>query len=116
MTKSELELRVLELERELEKANKYKDLKEKNDQLIQQVYDKNKEMKQLREELRQQREKFSKVNGSYNKLASIFDEYIKSYNDAIETQKLFLRSNLRSQELMNSKIKNFNSSDEGGTK
>lgn len=116
MTKSELELRVQELEKELQKANKYKEVKERNDQLIQQLYDKNKETKQIREELKQQQEKFSKVNGSYNKLATIFDEYIKSYNDAIETQKLFLRSNLRSQELMNSKIKNFNGSDEGGTK
>lgn len=116
MTKSELELRVQELEKELQKANKYKEVKERNDQLIQQLYDKNKETKQIREELKQQQEKFSKVNGSYNKLATIFDEYIKSYNDAIETQKLFLRSNLRSQELMNSKIKKFNGSDEGGTK
>jgi hypothetical protein len=115
MTKSELELRVQELEKELQEAKTYKQYKRKAEELTQQTYDSNKTIKKLREESREHQEKFSKIEFSYNKLAKLFDEYIKSYEDSIETQKLFLRSNLRSQELMNSKIEKFNGSKEGGT-
>jgi len=69
----------------------------------------------LEQTIQSKDEAFSKINQSYNQLASLFDEYIKGFEDSIETQKLFLRNNLRSQELLNSKIKKFNGSKEGGT-
>jgi len=126
MTKAELELRVQELERELqmrvqelekklEEASRYKEFKKRNEELTQQLYDKNKSFKTLEQTIQSKDEAFSKINQSYNQLASLFDEYIKGFEDSIETQKLFLRNNLRSQELLNAKIKKFNGSKEGGT-
>lgn len=126
MTKAELELRVQELERELkmrvqelekelQEASRYKEFKKRNEELTQQLYDKNKSFKTLEQTIQSKDEAFSKINQSYNQLASLFDEYIKGFEDSIEIQKLFLRNNLRSQELLNAKIMKFNGSKEGGT-
>jgi len=41
-------------------------------------------------------------------LAKLFEEYTKASEDAIEINKLFLRNTLRTQELLNAKIKAFN--------
>jgi len=85
MTKAELELRVQELERELqmrvqelekklEEASRYKEFKKRNEELTQQLYDKNKSLKTLEQTIQSKDEAFSKINQSYNQLASLFDE------------------------------------------
>lgn len=115
MTKTELEIRNKELEEILKEQENFQEIKKRNDQLVQEVYDKNKAIKSLEQTLQNKEQLLSKLNQSYNDLAALFDEYIRTFEDGIEIQKLFLRNNLRNQELINAKIKNFNGSKEGGT-
>jgi hypothetical protein len=44
----------------------------------------------------------------FNQLATLFDAHIKASDDIVETNKLFLRNILRTQELMKIKITAFN--------
>ena len=126
MTKQELEIRNKELEEInqnlyekmellLLDENKLKDLESRNKQLIQEVYDKGKVIKTLEQSIQEKDEVFKNINNKYNELANLFDEYIRSFDDNIEINRLFLRNVLKNQELMNEKIKKFNGSNEGGT-
>lgn len=108
MTKVELEKKVKELEEKLAKKNEQPELRKRNEELIQQLYDANIGHKRLSEEFGKHKENHKVLSDKYNKLAALFDEYIKSTDDIVDTNKLFLRTALRAQELMSIKIKAFN--------
>lgn len=66
------------------------------------------EVDALQKEIQNRDRQVEAVSSKFNELAKLFDEYIKSFDDIMELQKLFLRNNLRSQELLQAKIKAFN--------
>jgi len=87
--------------------------------LTQQVFDRDKqkikedqEHKLVIETMKKEAELKAKqtdaLSTKFNELAKLFDEYIKGADDMIELSKLFLRNNLRTQELLQNKIKAFN--------
>lgn len=118
--------------------NDSQEVKKRNEELIQEIFDKNKEIASFKEKqekatvtfresvdsiTKNQNEKFEKLKNEYdllqkkfNELAQIFDEYIKSSDDIIELSKLGLRNQMRNKELMSIKIQEFNNSYEGGNK
>lgn len=119
MTKQELEIRNKELEEQLailyEKVelfalseDKIKELEKRNQGLVQEVYDARKTIEKTQNKVQEEIKSGSELSKKYNELAQLFDEYIKSTDDIIETSKLFLRNTMRTQELMNKKIIAFN--------
>ena len=119
MTKQELEIRNKELEEQLailyEKVelfalseDKIKELEKRNQGLVQEVYDARKTIEKTQNKVQEEIKSASELSKKYNELAQLFDEYIKSTDDIIETSKLFLRNTMRTQELMNKKIIAFN--------
>lgn len=165
---AQLEEKVQQLEKELMMVGQQdtEQLQKRNDELVQEVFDKNKIIDNLNKTIDKQKkveenhgvalnEKINEINEEnklktenvrntykeaiidlekkhnirldemkqgyevlqkkYNELAQLFDEYIRASDDIIELGKLMVRNNLRSQELMNEKIKKFNSH-EGGNK
>jgi predicted RNase H-like nuclease (RuvC/YqgF family) len=68
----------------------------------------NAEVADLKRQMVDKEKQQEQISQKFNELAKLFDEYIKSFDDIMEVQKLFLRNNLRSQELMQGKIKAFN--------
>jgi predicted nucleic acid-binding Zn-ribbon protein len=118
MTKAELELRVQELEQQLENIpdeNELKDLRERRKNLTQEVFDANKKIKILEETIQNKDKVYIEITNRFNDLASLFDDYIKGFDDVIATNKLFLRTANSTKELLEIKIKKFNGSEEGGT-
>lgn len=101
-TKKQLEEALLKLEGEVKQILKERDAR------TQEVLDKGKEVNALKQQIQQRDAQIEQLSSKFNELAKLFDEYIKSFDDIIEVQKLFLRNNLRSQELMQAKIKAFN--------
>lgn len=103
-----------------------KELTKTRDELTQKVFDLEKEKTRLDLEHKAQIEAMKKeaeikakttetLSSKFNDLAKLFDEYIKGTDDMVELYKLFLRNNLRTQELLQNKIKAFNG-DEGESK
>jgi hypothetical protein len=111
--------------------NEIVELKELNKQLIdernkrtQELFDRDKEVERLKKIHEGQKSVFENqiiekdknleaLSQKFNELAKLFDEYIKGFDDIIELQKLQLRNVLRTQELLQIKIKAFNG--EGGS-
>lgn len=96
-----------------------KDLTKTRDGLTQQIFDRDKQkvkedqehhavVESLRKQLELQQKETSALTQKFNSMASLFDEYIKGTDDMVELSKLFLRNNLRTQELLQNKIKAFN--------
>ena len=108
MTKQELELRVAELEEKLKGMPDVKEMKQREQELVQETYDTKKELHRLRKTIEEGTKKHTELSQKFNSLASLFDEYIKAADDIVQTNKLFLRNATRTQELMNIKIKAFN--------
>lgn len=48
------------------------------------------------------------LTNKFNELAKLFDEHLKGFDDILELEKLMIRNNLRTQELLQIKIKAFN--------
>lgn len=118
MTKAELEIRVQELEKQLENIpdeNEIKDLRERRKNLTQEVFDANKKIKVLEDTIQSKDKIYQDITNKFNELANLFDEYIKGFDDVIATNKLFLRTSISTKELLEIKIKKFNGSEEGGT-
>jgi hypothetical protein len=65
-------------------------------------------IKELETQLNLKIKQYEQVSSKFNELAKLFDEYIKGADDMVELSKLFLRNNLRTQELLQNKIKTFN--------
>lgn len=119
-TKKELEQALAEVSTELLKLEgNVKQILKERDARTQEVLDKGKEIEQLKmdcglekqaiqRELKEKDKQLEVLSNKFNELAKLFDEYIKSFDDIMEVQKLFLRNNLRSQELLQGKIKAFN--------
>jgi predicted RNase H-like nuclease (RuvC/YqgF family) len=115
-----LEQTVLELQNKIvELQNNIIDLSKTRDNLTQQIFDNDKIKIKIQQEHElvistMKKEAESKatqteiLSSKFNELAKLFDDYIKSFDDTIELQKVFLRNNLRSQELLQVKIKAFN--------
>jgi FtsZ-binding cell division protein ZapB len=108
MTKLELEKRVAELEKQLEGMPDVERLKQRNEQLLQEGYDHKRRHGELETEFKKHKEVHQGLITKFNRLAQIFEEYTKASEDTIEINKLFLRNALRTQELLNAKIKAFN--------
>jgi len=112
MTKVELELRVEELEKQLEEKEKevslLKDAKTQNKTYVEEIYHKNKEMNKLKQSLDQKVKSSNELGSKFNELAALFDEYMKTFEDNININELFLRNIKRARELMNIKITAFN--------
>ena len=119
-TKKQLEEALAEVSTELLKLEgEVKQILKERDARTQEVLDKGKvidelkrefevERKALNEQIKQREAQIEQLSSKFNELAKLFDEYIKNFDDIMEVQKLFLRNNLRSQELMQAKIKAFN--------
>ena len=119
-TKKEMQEVIVNLSNQLEVLqNELKQVLKERDDRIQDVLDKGKVIDELKreKELEQQALKrdiveketqLEQLSRKFNELAKLFDDYIKNFDDIMEVQKLFLRNNLRSQELMQGKIKAFN--------
>jgi len=115
-----LQQKVVELEGSIKQLQEQiKDLIKTRDTLTQQVFDRDKqkikedqEHKLVIETMKKEAELKAKqtdaLSTKFNELAKLFDEYIKGADDMIELSKLFLRNNLRTQELLQNKIKAFN--------
>ena len=112
MTKVELELRVEELEKQLQEKEKevslLKDTKAQNKTYVEEIYHKNKEIKKLTASLEEKVKTSSELGSKFNELAALFDEYMKTFEDSININELFLRNIKRGRELMNIKITAFN--------
>lgn len=114
------ETTIKELEASINALNfQIKDLMIRKDELIQKDFDNEKlkesvakEHKTALEAVKKESEMKAKtleqLSNKYNELAKLFDEYIKGADDMVELSKLFLRNNLRTQELLQNKIKAFN--------
>jgi predicted RNase H-like nuclease (RuvC/YqgF family) len=96
-----------------------KDLSKTRDALTQQVFDNDKAKIKIEQEhnstieaLKKQFELAQKehkeLSQKFNSLAALFDEHIKGSDDMVELSRLILRNNLRTQELLQQKIKAFN--------
>lgn len=112
MTKGELEILVEKQEKEIEKLKELKEYKKRNEELVREAFEYRKKIDKLEGEADEVKKTHGILTTKYNSLAQLFDEHIKAYDDVLEVNKLFLRSALRTQELVNSKIKAFNG--EGG--
>ena len=122
MTKVELEKRVKELETKLEKADVEKLLKDienhkkRHEEITKESYERRVTIDRLEQELGQVKRIREDLGIKYNELAKLFDEHLASFNDMIETNKLFLRTIVRAKELMEIKINAFNKKGEGDEK
>ena len=112
MTKLELELKVKKLEEELASLEEARKYKKRNEELLQESFDLRNELTQIKSQMQEQQKGQQELGMRYNKLAQIFDEYMKASDDAVEINKLFLRNMLRTQELMKLKIQAFNGKEE----
>lgn len=119
MTKIELENRVEELEKELENKKDFKELKERNKELVQQVFDFNKKQNELQAQIKQQgkdheqhlaekQKQIDLMGEQFNALAKLFEEYIKVFDDNVSINQLFLDNIRNNQALMKSKLEKFN--------
>lgn len=113
MTKLELELKVQKLEEELASLEEARKYKKRNEELLQEAFDLRNEVTQIKSKMQEQQKGQQELGMRYNKLAQIFDEYMKASDDSVEINKLFLRNMLRTQELMKLKIQAFNGQGEG---
>jgi predicted RNase H-like nuclease (RuvC/YqgF family) len=115
-----LQQKVVELEGSIKQLQEQiKDLIKTRDTLTQQVFDRDKQITKeaqehkliieaMKKEAELKAEQTNALSTKFNDLAKLFDEYIKGADDMIELSKLFLRNNLRTQELLQNKIKAFN--------
>ena len=104
-----LEKELATFHSDLEKAKQ--DLKtalKERDQRIQDFLDIQKETDALKKEIALRNEQLETLSSKFNDLAKLFDEHLKGFDDIMEIQKLFLRNNVRTQELLQVKIKAFN--------
>jgi len=117
---SSLELLLIQKEKTINELNlQIKDLIIRRDELIQKDFD-NEKLKEsvakehkvaldaVKKESEIKAKTLEQLSNKYNELAKLFDEYIKGADDMVELSKLFLRNNLRTQELLQNKIKAFN--------
>lgn len=122
MTKVELEKYVARLEKKLEKADvsRYKEdienYKKRHEEITKESYERRVKIDILEKELKQVKGIREDLGVKYNELAKLFDEHLASFNDMIETNKLFLRTIIRTKELMEIKINAFNKKGEGDEK
>lgn len=119
-TKKQLEEELASVESALLKLQgEVKQVLKDRDVRIQEVLDKGKELDQLKVDFNTEKKGLEKqieskemqlqqLTAKFNELAKLFDEYIKGFDDIMEVQKLFLRNNIRSQELLQIKIRAFN--------
>ena len=115
-----LQQKVVELEGSIKQLQEQiKDLSKTRDTLTQQVFDRDKQITKesqehklvieaMKKEAELKAEQTNALSTKFNELAKLFDEYIKGADDMVELSKLFLRNNLRTQELLQNKIKAFN--------
>ncbi len=115
-----LEQKVIELEGIIKQLQEQiKDLTKTRDNLTQQVFDRDKQITKeaqehklviegMKKEAEVKAKQTEALSTKFNDLAKLFDEYIKGADDMVELSKLFLRNNLRTQELLQNKIKAFN--------
>ena len=113
MTKLELELKVQELEKELASLEESRKYKKRNEELLQEAFDLRQEVTKIKSQMQEHQKGQQELGIRYNRLAQIFDEYMKASDDSVEINKLFLRNMLRTQELMKLKIQAFNGEGEG---
>jgi len=119
----ELQNKINELEKEINNAKQLelqvKDLTKTRDHLTQELFDRDKQktkelqehnnvVDSLKKQLELQQKETNALTQKFNSMATLFDEYIKGTDDMVELSKLFLRNNLRTQELLQNKIKAFN--------
>ena len=127
MTKAELEIRVEELEKQVEKAafykKEYEAAKEVKDQAIKESYDARKELSRVEQKLQMTEEKLKAsqkefnhsiqvAKNKYNELASIFDAYILAFDDQVLLSKAMVRNSENTISLLKGKIKKFNEGEE----
>jgi len=132
----ELEEKVSQVLKELEKAEKtisiYKknendidELKIQNQSVVQKLFDKEKKddekikehedkYKHLEKVLDDKNKVYQELEKTFNSLAGLFEEYIRTADDNFEIFKVFLRNSERNKELITNKIKSFNAH-KGGT-
>jgi len=115
-----LQQKVVELEGSIKQLQEQiKDLIKTRDTLTQQVFDRDKQkikddqehklvVEAIKKESEIKAKQMEELSTKFNDLAKLFDEYIKGADDMVELSKLFLRNNLRTQELLQNKIKAFN--------
>ena len=116
LTKKDLILKIEKLEKELKSFEGAKELESQVEKLRKEIHQANQKNHQMLSEMEHHKKMHEKASKKYNQLANIFDEYIKASDDIVETNKLFLRNILRTQELMQIKIQAFNNESEGGKK
>jgi uncharacterized damage-inducible protein DinB len=116
MTKVELELRVQELEKELKEQaiekSLFEDFKGQNKAKTEEIYRVTQELKKLKQKKEEDDKRFKTLTDKFNHLASLFDNYIKTFDDTVAINDLFSRNIKRAQELINIKIKAFNGREE----
>lgn len=108
-TKKQLEEALAERSTDLLKLEgEVKQILKERDARTQEVVDKAREIEALKKEIASKETRMEQLSAKFNELAKLFDEYIKGFDDIMEVQKLFLRNNIRSQELLQIKIRAFN--------
>jgi len=96
-----------------------KQIIKERDEKTQTIFDKDKEIIRIQKEhevklkdvqmaLDTKIKQYELLSSKFNDLAKLFDEYIKSSEDMVSLHQMLLRNNLRTQELMQIKIKAFN--------
>ena len=108
MTKAEMEKLIAKQEKKLEKLGELEALKKRNEELVTETFNRKKEIDMLKFKHGESQEKMAELSKRYNELAKLFDEHIKGMDDILDINKLFLRNALRTQELINTKIKAYN--------
>lgn len=110
MKKIDLEQKIAELEGQikLHQQENVEALKKEKQKLIQELFDKEKLVRQLNQTIEAKVKETQDLAQKFNELAKLFDEQLKTTGDIIEVEKLFLRNNIRLQELMAQKINAFN--------
>lgn len=81
---------------------------QERDAKTQEVFDKDKQINKLKGELDAKDKQMTLLSTKFNELAKLFDEYMKGAEDMVSLHQMLLRNNLRTQELMQIKIKAFN--------
>ena len=108
----ELESTKLELERmKVSIEADRKKVQEESRVVTQRKFDFEKEKSTYEEQVEKANQSLAQLGKRHNDLATLFDGYIKSYDDQVETMKLFLRAMVRTQELQNANIAKFNQMD-----
>lgn len=99
--------------------NNLKQIIKERDEKTQTIFDKDKEIIRIQREhevklkevqmlLDTKIKQYELLSSKFNDLAKLFDEYIKGSEDMVQLEQMLLRNNLRTQELMQIKIKAFN--------